>query len=66
VTRRFQKHAKAKGAKYTKTHGVRALVYTETHKSKSAALKREAEIKQWPRSKKLALICRFGLDPDRE
>ena len=56
VPRRFKEHAEGKGAHYTKTRKAKRLLYTEQVKDRSSAQKREAEIKSWPRSKKLALI----------
>ena len=56
VSRRFQKHSLGKGGAYTRAKKVKKLLYTEECKNRSSALKREAEIKRWPRAKKLALI----------
>ena len=56
VTRRFNEHATAQGAKYTRTHGVSKLLYNEAYESKSDAYRREAQIKRWTRVKKLHLI----------
>jgi putative endonuclease len=56
LKRRFQEHKNKKGGKYTKSHAVKAIVHTERFATRSAALKREAEIKSWPRHKKLMLI----------
>lgn len=53
--RRLQAHRDGKGGSYTRSHGARRLLYRERHKDKGAALKREMEIKKWPRGKKLAL-----------
>lgn len=53
---RFAAHQKGKGAKYTKVHPPLACVYLEQCESKSAALKREYEIKQMTRKQKEALI----------
>ncbi len=52
---RMLKHAKGKGAKYTRGRGPYSIVFTEIHKTKSLALKREAEIKSLPREQKLKL-----------
>jgi len=52
---RFAKHAKGKGAKYTRGRSPLKLVYTEQHRTKGRALKRELEIKSLPRSHKLRL-----------
>ena len=56
LTRRLFEHSSGKGAKYTRAFGVEKLVYKEASKNKSSALKREAEIKRWPRENKLELI----------
>ncbi|HVT01028.1 MAG TPA: GIY-YIG nuclease family protein, partial [Patescibacteria group bacterium] len=51
-------HNKGKGAKSLKGKLPVRLVYKEVFETKSEALKREIEIKNWPRSKKLDLILR--------
>lgn len=45
-----------RGARYTRSRRPVTLVYSEKYKTKSKALKREIEIKSWPRKKKLVLI----------
>lgn len=55
VPRRFKEHQEGKGARYTRTRRAARIVYTEEHPDRSSALKREAEIKKWPRERKLAL-----------
>ncbi|MDA3945511.1 MAG: GIY-YIG nuclease family protein [Helicobacteraceae bacterium] len=45
-----------KGAKYTKARRPVTLIYEEKHRSKSAALKRELEIKKLTRSQKEKLV----------
>ncbi len=44
------------GAHYTKIRRPVKLVYSESFSTLSEALKREHEIKSWPREKKLELI----------
>ena len=56
VARRFDQHKKGMGGHYTRSHGVVKILYIERRKTRSAALKRECEIKRWPRNKKLKLI----------
>jgi len=56
VERRVKQHKSGNGARFTKLNGVKELVYKEKRSSRPTALKREAEIKRWPRLKKLALI----------
>lgn len=53
---RLEMHRSGKGAKYTRGRGPLELVYTEECADKSAALKREYEIKSLPRNQKLELI----------
>lgn len=56
VEKRLAAHQRGKGAKYTKGRGPLTLVYQEELPDKSAALRREWEIKALTRSEKLALI----------
>ncbi len=56
VQKRIEMHNNKKGAKYTKTRLPVKLVYTETCQNKSAALKREHEIKKLTREQKLKLL----------
>ena len=49
-------HQSGKGAKYTRGRGPLTVVYREECADKSAALRRELEVKALPREKKLALI----------
>lgn len=56
VVRRFAEHKSGVGAHYTHAKKARRIVYTEEYPNRSAASKREAEIKSWRREKKLALF----------
>jgi len=56
VPHRLAMHQSGKGAKYTRSHLPVELVYQEELPDRSSALRREAEIKQWPRRQKLLLI----------
>ncbi len=56
LKRRLRQHKNKKGGAYTQAHPIVKIVHTEKFKTRSAALKREAEIKSWRREKKLALI----------
>ncbi|MCD4759142.1 MAG: GIY-YIG nuclease family protein [Arcobacteraceae bacterium] len=57
VSKRLDEHnSKDTGAKYTKARRPVKLVYQESSKDRSSASKREYEIKQFTRSKKLQLI----------
>ena len=55
VARRLDEHKNGVGARYTLSHGAKKILYTEQYATRGQALKREAEIKRWPRNKKLAL-----------
>jgi len=59
VARRFSEHqsGSAKSAKFLRGKGPLTLAYSETVGSRSDALKREIELKKWPRTRKLALIA---------
>lgn len=54
--RRFSEHKRGKGGHYTTSNPPIKIRYSEEYKSRSEALKREAQIKRWSRTKKLALI----------
>jgi putative endonuclease len=56
VDRRFKEHLAHKGGGYTRAHKPNRIAYREPAKNRSAALKREYEIKSWPRKAKLELI----------
>lgn len=56
IERRMKEHNDGKASRITRTKLPVTLVHQEECASKSVALKREAEIKSWPRAKKLELI----------
>ncbi len=56
IKRRIGEHNAGQGASYTRIRTPVSLVHNESHPNRSKALKREAEIKGWPRNKKLVLI----------
>lgn len=56
VDKRLAVHQSGKGAKYTRGRGPLTVVYREKCDDKSAALRREREVKALPRKEKLALI----------
>jgi len=63
VERRFSEHLAmrsggTKGAKYFRGRVAKQVVYTEAFETRSAASKREYELKTWSRARKLALIGR--------
>jgi putative endonuclease len=49
-------HNTGKGATYTRSHGGGKIVYFEAYDTIGNAMRREIEVKKWPRAKKLALI----------
>ena len=56
LKRRFNEHKNKTGGNYTRAHKVEKILYTEEYKTKSQALKREAQIKKLRRKNKLNLI----------
>ena len=56
LEKRLETHNSGKGAKYTKTRRPVKLVYYETFKNKSEAMKREYEFKHLTRQEKEKLI----------
>lgn len=56
VNKRFLDHQKGRGSKYLKSRKPLKIIYQEPQDSKSAALKREWEIKSWPRQKKIEVL----------
>ncbi len=56
VEQRVKVHNAGRGARYTRLHGPVKLVYAEELPDRVAAMKRELEIKRWPRARKLKLI----------
>lgn len=57
LSKRLKQHNNSKsGAHYTKLRRPTILKYSETFKTLKKARAREAEIKTWPREKKLELI----------
>ena len=56
IAARIAAHARGRGARYTRGRGPLELVYSEQCQDRSAALRREAEIKRLGRREKMALI----------
>jgi putative endonuclease len=56
LERRLHEHRSGQGGRYTSSRGVIQVLYAEEHPDRSSASKREAEIKRWPRRKKLEFI----------
>jgi putative endonuclease len=53
IKKRFSTHKAGKGGHYTRSHKPIKIVHQEEFNTQSEALKREAEIKSWPRDKKI-------------
>jgi predicted GIY-YIG superfamily endonuclease len=58
---RVATHNSGKGAAYTRSRRPVVLAWSESHPTLSEALRREAEIKRWPRAKKEALVAGDGV-----
>ncbi|MFC6731352.1 MULTISPECIES: GIY-YIG nuclease family protein [unclassified Haladaptatus] len=56
VARRVEEHNAGTGAKYTRGRTPVELVYTESFETKSGAMSREYEIKQFSRARKERLV----------
>jgi putative endonuclease len=56
LERRFNQHQTGQGGHYTDFNPAIKLRYFEEHVSRSEAARREGQIKNWSRTKKLALI----------
>ncbi len=56
LARRLKQHNRGQASKYTAARRPVRLVWKEKHRSRSSALRREAQIKRWPRRRKQALI----------
>lgn len=57
IRRRGSEHKSGIGSNFTRAKKAKRMLYTEEHPDRSSASKREAEIKKWPREKKLALVA---------
>jgi len=56
LERRFAEHKRGKGGHYTTSNPPLRFRYFEEHKTRSKACKREAQIKGWSRTRKIALL----------
>ncbi len=55
VAARVAMHQRGRGARYTRSRRPLILLYSERVASRRVAMRREAEIKRWPRARKLKL-----------
>ena len=53
---RLLKHQSGLGAKYTRSHGAKQIIFSETHRTRAKALVREIEIKKLSRKEKVKLV----------
>lgn len=58
LVRRVFEHRCAAAGGFTKTYGIKRLVYFELHDTAYAAITREKRLKKWPREWKMNLIER--------
>ena len=56
IENRLMMHRSGKGAKYVRGRLPCELIYMEQFKNQGDALRREREIKQWSRAKKILLL----------
>ena len=56
LARRMKQHKSGNGGRFTRVFGFKKLLYRAEFPDRSTALRRESEIKKWPRKKKLQLI----------
>jgi putative endonuclease len=56
LEKRLAKHKSGMGAKYLRSFDKFELVYREEFETRSEAMRREAEIKKWPKTKKEKLV----------
>jgi len=56
LERRMEQHQSGKGSKFTRGFGFDKLLYHEEYRTKSQAMKREAELKKWTRAEKQTLM----------
>lgn len=56
LKKRTRLHNAGLGSVYVRTHGGGKIIYSEAYKKIGDALRREIEVKKWPRIRKLILI----------
>ncbi|MFO7792634.1 MAG: GIY-YIG nuclease family protein [Candidatus Saliniplasma sp.] len=60
IQRRIEEHEDGRGSKYVRGRTPVKLVHSEERETMSEALKREAEIKRWSKSKKEDFVKKNG------
>ncbi len=66
LERRLKMHQDGKASRYTRTRGPVEMLYSETCGTRSSALIRECEVKEWPKKKKISLISGEEETPKRQ
>jgi putative endonuclease len=56
LSARLEQHRCGTASRFTKTYGVKRLVYYETHDWMTSAIQRETSLKRWKRDWKIELI----------
>jgi predicted GIY-YIG superfamily endonuclease len=56
LPQRYKRHINHEASRTTSVLGVKEFLYSETHPDRVTAEKRERQIKNWSRAKKMALI----------
>jgi len=56
LEKRFEKHKSGKGAKYTRSHKPKRIVFFKKYAKKIVALRKEREIKKLTRKQKIEFI----------
>ena len=54
--KRMQRHNAGRGSKYVRSRGGGEIVYTENFRKLANAMRREVQVKKWPRKEKESLI----------
>lgn len=65
LEKRFTAHVAGRGGRYTRSHPVTKIVYTEQRRTKGAALTREAHIKGMTKAGKSKLIAEWKASTKR-
>lgn len=56
LEKRLSEHKNGKGGRYTRSHKIVKIIYSEQFSSQSEALKKEFEIKSWSKEKKIKTL----------
>jgi len=58
VQKRLSEHQSGKGGRFTRSFGVKKLLYQEEYATRQEAMKREAQVKGFTKKQKLVLVKR--------